>query len=409
MHYERPYAADRGPALALLGVAGFSSVVSTRLCDAMLPALAQAFTTSTREAAATISAYAIGYSVMLLVYGPLGDRFGKLRVIGLAAGSCAASTACATLAPSLQTLVLARAAMGAGTAAIVPLTIAWIGDTVPLAQRQQTLARYAGFTVIGMVVGPVLGGLFAQTLGWRGAFAVLVPVFAVLAFTMLRAHAHTPDAPAAPPQPYLQQVLGLLRTPRTRLVMAAACVETALGIATLAFLPTVLYEHFGLPPLHGGGVAAMFGVGGFAFSRSARRLLQRIGPMHMPGLGGAALFIAFGMLALMPHWGWATIACTLAGFGFFAIHNTLQVLATELSPTATGLAVSLFASCIFIGQSVGVAVGAITFTRFSPAWSFSAAAVGLLLLGTGLSAVLRREQRRQPAATASIGAGSIGS
>ena len=49
--------------------------------------------------------------------------------------------------------------------------------------------------------------------------------------------------------------------------------------------------------------------------------------------------------------------------------------------TATGLAVSLFASCIFIGQSVGVAVGAITFIRFAPAWSFGAAAVGLLLLG----------------------------
>src|SRR4051812_32396848 len=70
---------------ALLGAAGFASVASTRLCDAMLPALAQAFDTSTHEAAAVISAYAVAYSVMQLFCGPLGDRYGKQRVIGLAA------------------------------------------------------------------------------------------------------------------------------------------------------------------------------------------------------------------------------------------------------------------------------------------------------------------------------------
>ena len=163
---------ERG-AVMLLAVAGFFSLSATRLCDAMLPALALAFGTSMTDAAATISFYAIAYGAMQLVYGPLGDRFGKPRVIALASAFCAVSSTWAALAPTLDSLLMARAAMGAATAAIVPLSLAWIGDTVPLERRQQTLARYSGITVIGMIVGPLLGALLTQFVSWRFAFAML--------------------------------------------------------------------------------------------------------------------------------------------------------------------------------------------------------------------------------------------
>src|SRR5689334_21101971 len=100
------------PSLPLLGTAGFASVSCTRLCDAMLPALALAFATTAAEAAATIYGYAIAYSVMLLVCGPLGDRFGKRRLITLAVAACALTTASAALAPTLPALVAIRVAMG---------------------------------------------------------------------------------------------------------------------------------------------------------------------------------------------------------------------------------------------------------------------------------------------------------
>jgi YNFM family putative membrane transporter len=376
----------------LLGMAGFGSVICTRICDAMLPALARDFATSTAEAAATVSSYAVAYAVMQLVYGPLGDRYGKLHVIGLAAILCTLSAICAALSPSLPMLVLSRAAMGAGTAAIVPLVIAWIGDTVAVEQRQHWLARYAAFTVSGMVVSPLIGGLCAQYASWRVAFVPLVLLFATLAVKLLWGSHPPASSTARNGTPYVQQALSLLKSARTRYVLAATCVETGLGIAPLAFVPTVLHERFGLDLLYGGAIAGTFGIGGFVFSRSATPLMARIGRPALPLVGGIALLIAFALLALMPHWGWAALGCTLAGFGFFAIHNTLQAQATQLSPTATGLAVSMFASCIFIGQSVGVAVGALTFTRFAPAWSFAAASLGLLVLGLVVSSEVRRDK-----------------
>ena len=155
--------------LLILATAAFVSLAGTRLCDAMLPALALAFDTGTVEASAVVSAYAIGYAVTQLLWGPIGDRHGKLRVIVIAALACTAITLAAAAATSLTALVLARAAMGATAAGIFPLGLAWISDNVPLAQRQQALARFSGVSVVGMILGPLLGGLLSEAWSWRGA------------------------------------------------------------------------------------------------------------------------------------------------------------------------------------------------------------------------------------------------
>lgn len=81
--------------LPILAFTGFQSLVSTRVSDGMLPALSHAFSSTTVQAAATISAY----GVMQLVYGPLGDRFSKLKVILVATAWSAISTGIAAVAP----------------------------------------------------------------------------------------------------------------------------------------------------------------------------------------------------------------------------------------------------------------------------------------------------------------------
>ena len=378
----------------LLAFAGFLSLASTRLCDAMLPALAQTFETSPSAAAAAISSYAVAYSVMQIVYGPLGDRFGKLHVIALASAYCALSTALAAMAPSLSALVLARAAMGAGAAAIIPLGLAWIGDTVPLAQRQQALARYSGVTVVGHMAGPLLGGVFTQMLNWRAAFLVIAPMFACMALLLwlrMKAEPVPSDSvqPAGRCAPYFDQARALLADPWARWVLTVGCLEGALGIGCMAFVPTVLHTDFGLTLMEGGSLVALFGLGGFLFSQSAAALLRRVPAATLPGIAGVLLALGFGLLAVMPHWGWAIPACLLAGFGFFMLHNTLQVQATQLSATASGLVFSLFTCAIFMGQSVGVALGAVSFTRFAPAWSFGGAGLALMLTGLALMRLLR--------------------
>jgi len=170
--------------LAVLSLAAFASMMSMRICDPLLPALALEFTTTTGAAAGVISAFAIAYGVLQLAYGPLADRYGKFRIVSIAVVGCAVANGVATFAPSLDLLVAARAATGGAAAAVIPLTMAWIGDAVPYAQRQEALARLLGATVLGMIAGQWSGGLLADTLGWRSVFIVLAVLFVAVAIVM---------------------------------------------------------------------------------------------------------------------------------------------------------------------------------------------------------------------------------
>ena len=172
--------------LRLMCLAGFASMASMRMCDPMLLELGQEFQVSTGEASSVVSAFAVAYGVLQLFYGPLGDRFGKQRVISLAVLVCAILSGITAMASNLTVLVLMRAAMGAAAAGIIPLSMAWVGDHVPYERRQETLAKLMGATVTGMMVGLWFGGFAAETLGWRTAFVAMSGMFAVAAVLLLR-------------------------------------------------------------------------------------------------------------------------------------------------------------------------------------------------------------------------------
>lgn len=132
-----------------------------RVCDSMLPALAEEFASRADRASQTISLFALAYGIFQLCSGPLGDRLGKMRVIALAAFACALGNFGACLAGTLDELLAARLLSGIAAAGIVPLTMAWIGDHSPDDERQMALARLLGATVLGMIAGQWGGGALA--------------------------------------------------------------------------------------------------------------------------------------------------------------------------------------------------------------------------------------------------------
>src|SRR5690242_15580665 len=144
-----------------------------RACDSLLPALVGTFGITTGQAAHTVSFFALAYGLTQMLYGPLGDRYGKLRVIAVAASAGVAVSLGAMLAPGIGWLIGFRAAGGAAAAAIIPLSMAWIGDRIAYEHRQATLARFLMGQMLGVIGGQFLGGVFADYLGWRWTFGFL--------------------------------------------------------------------------------------------------------------------------------------------------------------------------------------------------------------------------------------------
>ncbi len=375
---------DERQYLKLLGLAGFASMASMRIGDPMLVVLGQEFQVSTGEASGVVSVFAVVYGLMQLFYGPLGERFGKLRVVSLAVAACALFSAITALSVNLPMLFVMRGFMGAAAAGIIPLSMAWVGDQVPYERRQETLAKLMSATVIGMMAGLWFGGFAADTLGWRSAFVLLAVMFALAAVPLWRACQKSP-APVPGQAPSLIDSFRLtgqlLGTPRVRLILTVTAAEGALVFGALAFMPTHLHQQFGLSVVAAGSVMMLYGVGGLLYSQMARRWLAWLGERGLVRTGAA--LVTVGLLVLA--WGsgiWlGMLACLMTGLGFYMLHNTLQVQATQMAPAARGSAVTLFACSLFFGQSTGVLLMAQSVDMGWLAYAFTAAAVGVSGLG----------------------------
>jgi len=106
------------------------------------------------------------------------------------------------------------------------------------------------------------------------------------------------------------------------------------------------------------------------------------------------LCLAFLVYWLGPSWAWALVAGVLAGFGYYLLHATLQTNATQMVPSARGTAVAWFASCLFMGQAVGVALAGVVVDVAGAAVLFGTSAMLLPVLGTGFAWALKRRAQQ---------------
>jgi predicted MFS family arabinose efflux permease len=381
-----PAEAELARPLRLLGLAAFASMAAMRWCDALLPVLAAEFGRSTGQAAQVVYAFALAYGAMQLVYGPLGDRLGKFRVVSWAALACTLGALACALAPGLGWLTAARVLNGAAAAGIIPLAMAWIGDHVPWERRQAVLARLLGNVVIGMIAGQWLAGTFADTLGWRSGFVVVALLFAAAGVAMrltLRevARLAPAGAAAATAESSLERMRQVLASTHARRILAVTAAEGACAFSAMAFAPSHLHGRFGLAVSAAGAVLALYGVGGLLYSRSVPWLLARMSPPAMARTGGVLAGLAWLLFALAPAWAWTLPLALLSGLGFYMIHNTLQMQATQMVPAQRGTAVSLFACALFLGQSAGTGVVSWMVDRLSTGAALGGCGVGLAVVG----------------------------
>jgi predicted MFS family arabinose efflux permease len=323
----------------------------------MLPRLASEFGTSVSQAAAIISAYAVSYACSQLVYGPLGDRFGKLRVVTLSlAGAALGCFACA-LAPDIAALAATRLFTGLFASTPVLLGMAYIADRVPAAERQPVIARFIVGTITGQALGPAVGGAATDLLGWRGTFALIGAVYAVVCAILLgrtRAQWAEEKARAFAGHPFAVH-LQLLRSSRVRHVVAVGFIETFIFFGAFSFLGAYLKLRFDLSLTAIGAILAGFGAGGILYTLFVKRLLRGLGQRGLVVAGGTSAFAAYALAMLTPVPG-VFAGCTVAlGFAFYMLHNTVQVKATEMAPEARATGLALYSAGWALGQAAGVA------------------------------------------------------
>ena len=368
----------------LLALASFASTSTIRVLDPALPQLALAFDITTGQAAKVVTVFAIAYGLMLFVFGPIGDRFGKYKTLSLTTLACSVSSLLVALAPSFEWLLVARVVSAITGAAIVPLSMAWIGDHIPYEERQTTLAQFTIGTILGITSGQFIGGIFTDTVGWQGAFYFLAVLFLIVGSILWSQRHLAQEVPSTAGtkgwRAIVLPVVTVLKVRWARVVVLTVLLEGALVFGVLSYIPSFLQERHGMSPSAAGATAGLFAVGAFVYVFNARWLVARLGEIPMVRLGGILVCLCYVTYLFAPGWGWALLASAVTGLGYYFVHAVLQTRATQMAPSLRGTAVSLSSSCLLLGQAIGVSLGAIVIDRLGIDWLLGIAMVGFPVL-----------------------------
>jgi len=171
------------PALWALVIGFFMILVDTTIVSVANPRIMEGLNTDINSVIWVTSAYLLAYAVPLLITGRLGDRFGpkKLYLTGLVVFT-AASVWCGFSA-DITMLIASRVLQGFGAAMITPQTMAVITRIFPPERRGIAMGVWGSVAGIAVLVGPLLGGILVDTLGWEWIFFINLPI-GIVAFVL---------------------------------------------------------------------------------------------------------------------------------------------------------------------------------------------------------------------------------
>lgn len=148
------------------------------------------------DASWVVTAYLLTSAVTTLIFGKLGDMYGRKRIFQFSIGVFLIGSLLCGVSGNLATLIAFRALQGVGGGGLNSLVQAIMGDLVPARQRSRYQALTGMVATLALIAGPLLGGAFAQGLSWRWIFSINLPI-GVVAFAAVAARLHLPR-PAAP-------------------------------------------------------------------------------------------------------------------------------------------------------------------------------------------------------------------
>ncbi len=381
-----------------LALGAFGSGMSMRVVDPMLVMMAREFDITIALASWAVTLFGFAYGVSQLLFGPLGDRYGKVRVVAYGCGACSVSALMCAVMPDFDSLLVARAVAGAMAASVIPLSMAWIGDVVPYEYRQPVLARFLIGQILGLSAGVVVGGLSADYLDWRFPFFMIALWFAATSVYLHTINRSLPDHARvlhiSADSGFRRMIIEfrhVLRLTWARQVLITVGLEGAVTFGALAFIPAHLHSTYGLSLASSGSMVMLFGLGGLIFAFSSRNLVSHLGEAGLINVGALLMGISLLALAVTPFWWLAFPACSGFGLGFYMLHNTLQINATQMAPERRGAAVAAFASCFFLGQASGVAIGGATLSLVGTKGVLAASGVLVILIGLRFARIRRRK------------------
>lgn len=359
--------------LAVLTLSTFLVLLDASVVNVALPQIVGDLDGTLDQATWVVAGFILAFAAPLVLFGKLGDVFGRRRLFVLGVAVFALASLGCALAPSMNFLIAARVGQGVGGAMLEPATLALIKATFPR-ERLGLAFGVQGITAgVATAVGPTLGGVLTTSFSWRWIFLINIPVGLVAIGAILLAVAESRAEGAS----RRIDVPGFLLSGAGVFFLVFALVEGqrlgwdsspilgSLAAATLSFVAFVLVERRVRNPLVN---LSLFGDRLFAVGNALR---------------GVTLFVLLAAVFVLPLYWQTQLGYSALQAGLVLL--PLSVVSFFLSPIAGSLADKVDVRWLVGSGFLAVAASALWLSRLTPesGWVFFAAP--LALFGAGLA------------------------
>ncbi len=203
-------ARDRPFVLVATILASAMAFIDGTVVTIALPAMQRDFDAGFGALQWVVNGYTLMLGALILVGGGLGDRVGRKKLFLIGVVIFALGSAACALAPSVESLIAARVVKGIGAALLVPQSLAIISASFPREVRGRAIGTWAAASAITTALGPALGGFLIDTLGWRAAFWINIPLSVVTIVLALRFMHENRDQAASGPIDRLGALVAVL-------------------------------------------------------------------------------------------------------------------------------------------------------------------------------------------------------
>lgn len=373
---------SRTGALYALALGTFAVGTEGFMIAAILPTVSGALQVSVEAAGQLVTIFALVYAVSSPILTAMTASWDRRRLLMGSLAAFALANLVASVAPGYWSLAAARVLLALTAGLYVPNANAFAGALVPATHRGRALAIVNGGITVAVAVGVPLGAFIGSHLGWRATF-VGVAVMSVVALAVLAAR--LPRDVASSPAATLRARLAVIAHPGALIVLATTTVWAIGAYTVYTYISAFLAETASLTIAQAGlvltvlGTAAVGGValGGITNDRFGARRVQSVA-LPLMALAFAGLTVAG--LALAPHALVAIIPLIvlwgLSAWSFFPPQQNrlIGVVGAANAPVA----LSLNASFMYVGFSLGALLGSIVIASSSVVWIGAAGAVSIV-------------------------------
>lgn len=313
-----------------------------------------------------VTAYVAAVTTALPVYGVLGDRFGRKRMLLVALAMFVLGALACTLVASFPPFVAARVVQGLGGGGLMVGAQAALGEIVSPRDRGRYLGLFGVAYVVPAVVGPLAGGLLVSAASWRWIFFIHVPV-GLLAFVLLVVTLRLRPATEQRRGSFARAVAVFQK----RGVLVPILLSFTVGFAllgTISYVPSFARIGLGMTAIQAGFVVTSLMGGAIMTMTISGRLITKTGHYRRYPIAGTAVMAAgaltLGLLGRDLGVGGLLAVLFVIGLGVGMVMQVVMLAAQNAAePDDIGIVTSSVLFLRQIGATVGVALVGALITR----------------------------------------------